>query len=200
MTQVTIHDQLYQMYTWEEFGEDVFTLAAKISEQHLKIDRVIALAKGGVTISRPVLDLLGLAEMSSIQIEFYNGIASTEQMPVITQSLPVRIKGESILILDDLSDSGESFIAAVHYLSQHGTTKIQTASLLIKPWSKFKPDFFVRETKAWIIFPWEIRETILLLSDMWKKKGDSKDKIKKQLRQVGFTTQQISTFAFRKEE
>lgn len=194
MKPVTVHDQPYEFYSWDEFGTDVFSLATKIQEGKQKFDRIIALAKGGVTISRPILDLLNINELSSIQIEFYSGVYTTDSMPVITQSLPVKIKGESVLILDDLADSGESFITAVQYLRQHGTKSIQTASWLIKPWSKFKPDFFVRKTSAWVIFPWEIRETITILKSLWEKAGDSKTLIHKNLLSIGFSEVQIKAF------
>ena len=29
-----------------------------------------------------------------------------------------------------------------------------------KPWSIVKPDYYKKETSRWIVFPWEIKETI----------------------------------------
>lgn len=194
MNTITIHGQAYELYSWKEFGEHVFAIAKSIVELGDQFDRIIALAKGGTAIVRPIADLCGIKELSSIQIEFYTGIETTARTPVITQSLPVKIKDERVLIIDDVADSGETLILATNYIKQHGAVDIKTATLVIKPWTKLKPDFTYYKTEAWIIFPWEIREHIVLLSAMWKAKGDSDAQIKSQLLEIGFTSQELDVF------
>jgi hypothetical protein len=36
---------------------------------------------------------------------------------------------------------------------------------MIKPWTRFKPNYYADETTAWVIFPWELGETIRELGD-----------------------------------
>src|SRR5258706_16112398 len=115
MKTTTIHDQAYDLYSWKEFGEQVLALSKSIIATGDQFDRIIALAKGGTAIVRPIADLCGIKELSSIQIEFYTGIEKTAKVPVITQSLPVKIKGENVLIIDDVADSGETLIMATNY-------------------------------------------------------------------------------------
>ena len=194
MNTITIHQQAYELYTWEEFGQHVFAISKSIIDTGDQFDRIIALAKGGTAIVRPIADLCGIKELSSIQIEFYTGVEKTAKMPVITQSLPVKIKDEKVLIIDDVADSGETMILAIHYIKQHGASDIKTATLVSKPWTKFEPDFTYYKSEAWIIFPWEIREHIVLLSAMWKEKGDSQTQINSQLREIGFTSEEIDVF------
>ncbi len=186
MIRSLIHDQTYEVFSWEDFGQGVETLAGKIIDKKESFDRVIALAKGGTTIARPILDLLGMKELSSIQIEFYSGIATTNRTPVITQSLPISIRGEKVLIIDDIADSGETLAMARSYLGFHGASEVQTATLVIKPWTKVIPDFYSHTSKAWIIWPWETRETTTLLSDIWGKKGDTKIQIVENLAKLGY--------------
>lgn len=192
MKSVEIHNQHYELYTWQEFGQHVLALAKNIIEAGEEFDRLIALAKGGTAIARPVGDLCGIRELSSIQIEFYTGIAETARTPVITQSLPVKIKGERVLVIDDIADSGETLIMADNYLKHHGVSEIKTATLVTKSWTKYQPDYSYHKTDAWVIFPWEIRETIQLLTAIWEKKGDSSDNIKAQLQEMGFSPEVIS--------
>ena len=104
MKTTTIHDQAYELYTWKEFGEHVFEIAKQIVEHGDQFDRIVALAKGGTAIVRPIADLCGIKELSSIQIEFYTSIEKTARTPVITQSLPVKLKDERVLIIDDVAD------------------------------------------------------------------------------------------------
>ena len=105
MQAMTFHDQAYEFYPWESLGKDIFDLSKKIIDSGEKYDRIIALAKGGLTFSRSLVDYLNVQEVSSIQIQFYTGIGTTNRTPIITQSLPVSIKDENILIFDDIVDN-----------------------------------------------------------------------------------------------
>lgn len=194
MPAMTFHDQSYEFYPWEELGEDIFKLAKQIIDSGEKFDRIIALAKGGLTFSRSLVDYLDVEEVSSIQIQFYTGIGTTQKTPVITQSLPVSIKDEKILIFDDIVDKGETMKLAVEYLQYHGAKSIKTSTLIEKPWSTFKSDFVARTSEAWVIYPNEIRETIGILKELWSESGDSPDIIKENLVKLGFDKAEVELF------
>ncbi len=191
---VTIHDQEYEYLSWELLGEEIFTLAQKISESQIKYDRVIALAKGGLTFARSLTDYLDVDHLSSIQIQMYSGINQTLKKPIVLQSLPVSIQDENILVFDDIVDKGDTMALSLEYLSYHGAKSITTAALVKKPWTTFQPDFYAHDSKAWIIFPNESRETIKLLQDMWLEKGDSLEVIKQNLLQIGFPKAEVEFF------
>ena len=191
---MTFHDQAYEFYPWESLGKDIFDLSKKIIDSGEKYDRIIALAKGGLTFSRSLVDYLNVQEVSSIQIQFYTGIGTTNRTPIITQSLPVSIKDENILIFDDIVDKGETMKLAVEYLRYHGAKSIKTSTLIEKPWSTFKSDFVARPSEAWVIYPNEIRETISILKDLWSEKGDSPDIIKENLVKLGFDKAEVELF------
>jgi hypoxanthine phosphoribosyltransferase len=194
MKTMTFHKQDYEFYPWNSLGEDIFELSKDIIASGKKYDRIIALAKGGLTFSRSLVDYLDVKEVSSIQIQFYTGIGTTQKTPVITQSLPVSIKDENILIFDDIVDKGETMKLAVEYLKYHGAKSISTSTLIEKPWSKFKSDFVARSSEAWVIYPNEIRETIGILKDLWQEKGDSPDIIKENLVKLGFSRPEVELF------
>jgi hypoxanthine phosphoribosyltransferase len=199
MTNSVIHDQEYEFYSWQKLGEDVFTLAQKIIKSQQagttpKFDRIIALAKGGLTFSRSMVDYLNVDNVSSIQIEFYSGIGTTNKTPVITQSLPVSIRDEHVLIFDDIVDKGSTLELALEYLQHHGAKSITTAALIQKPWAKPKPDFYVQETESWVIFPNEVRETVGLLNELWQEEGDSAEEITQNLLKIGFSKEEVDLF------
>ncbi len=58
----------------------------------------------------------------------------------------------------------KSLIEIKKYLESKMPKEMKVATLYIKPWSKVLPDFYVGKTSAWIIFPWELYESIKLLS------------------------------------
>ncbi|MEN8253552.1 MAG: phosphoribosyltransferase [Patescibacteria group bacterium] len=190
-----IHNQLYEKYSFDELGGLVFNLAEKIIAKNREYDRLVAPAKGGLTFARSLVDLLKIPDVSSIKIEFYTDIATTNATPIITQSLPVNIKGERVLIYDDLIDSGETLELASKYLKQAGAKSVDTAVIFRKTWTKKDSNFFVAESDSWIIFPNETRETITLLENSWKEKGDNPKKIRQQLLEIGFKQEELALFA-----
>ena len=192
MTQ--IHDINYQYYSWAELGQDIFELAKKIIESGEKFDRVIALAKGGLAFSKSLVDYLQIEEMSSLHVEFYNCINSTNEMPVITQSIPVSLRGEKVLIFDDLIDTGKTMESALDYLKHRGVASVKTAAFFYKPHTPIKPHFFVREVNAWIVFPNELAETLEELKQMWTAKGDDKKTIHQNLLSIGLPKDQVDFY------
>ena len=194
MKKHTIYGQKYLTLSWDETNEQLLQIAEKIIKKKEKFDRVVALAKGGLTWSRTLCDYLGIKELSSIQISFYTGIASTQKTPVITQSLPIAIQNERILIFDDVADSGETLVLAKKYIKMHGAKTVKTATVAIKSWTSFVPDYYGFNSSEWIIFPHEIRETMTLLKRSWKKQHISDAVVKKHLTSLGMSAREIAVF------
>ncbi|MFX1533267.1 MAG: phosphoribosyltransferase, partial [Promethearchaeota archaeon] len=53
----------------------------------------------------------------------------------------------------------------------------KTATIHFKPWSITKPNFFVEETEAWIIYPHELYEALSLITKTKMKEGRTKGEI-----------------------
>lgn len=73
--------------------------------------------------------------------------------PLHTEDLQ---KFESILVVDDLVDSGKSIDFVINMLKKEVPATIKTATLFYKKRSTIKPDYYVEETEDWIVFPWEV--------------------------------------------
>ena len=194
MKTCTIDGVTYEYHSWQDLGEALFHLSKKVMESGKSFDRLIALAKGGLTFSRSLVDYLDIKELSSFQIEFYTGINSTAKTPVITQNLAISVRNEQVLLFDDVVDQGETMKMAVAYLKQQGAKEITTTSIISKPWSKFTPDFSAHVTDAWVIFPNESRETIRLLTKQWQQKGIQAPEIVDKLLQIGFPKEEVEFF------
>ncbi len=176
----------YHFYDWGEWGQMAYRLAAKILEKEQKFDRLVALATGGLTLSRAMRDYLNIPKLSSLSISFYTGIGQAGRTPVIRESLATDVEGERILIFDDINDSGSSLQAARKYLELRGAASITTATILQKPVTACPSDYYVDETSDWIIFPDEVRETIVALTQSWREKGVSAAEIDVRLLKIGF--------------
>ena len=63
------------------------------------------------------------------------------------------VAGKSVLLIDDVSDSGRTLAKVVDLLVEAGA-EVRSATLYVKPRTVLVPDFSYRETDDWIVFPW----------------------------------------------
>lgn len=184
----------YTAPTWEQMGEYNFQLAQQIIESGQEYDRVIALAKGGWTWSRALVDYLDISKLSSIRLKSYSGINQSSDNIEVIQQLHDDIKGEKVLIFDDVADSGKTLKFAIDYVKDAGAEKVSTATLCYKPRSIVKPDFYAFTTESWVIFPHEIREFIKNSTDRWCASGTSYDENRCRLVDLQLPQNQIDFF------
>ena len=143
--------------SWDEIIVMVKQLAEKVDEY--KPDILIGISRGGLVPVRLLSDYLHNENVAVIKIEFYHAPGETSEDPTVTQPLTMDVKGKKVLLVDDVSDSGRSLIIAKEYVKHHNPGELKVAALHYKPQSKLKPDYYIGETDAWIIYPWEVQET-----------------------------------------
>lgn len=180
--------------SWEDMGVLCFNLAKQILDSGKKYDRVVALAKGGWTWARTLVDYLQIENIASVQIKFYSDVNTTSETPVILQSLSTSVNGENILQFDDVADSGKTLVVAKDYILKCGAKLVDTATLFYKPRSVFKPDFYSYSTSAWVIFPHEVREIVIQAGRSWLKSGLKKEAVIKRFTDLGLPYDQIIYF------
>ncbi len=172
--------------SWVDLYQLTFDLAAKIKASGQNFDRIVTLAKGGWPMTVSLVDLLDLNQVASIGVKFYTGVNERLPQPEVYQALPVEVKGEKVLLFDDVADTGESLKFVTDYLLGAGAASVSTATLLYKPHSKLKPDFFGAQTDTWIIFPYDLVESITNLGVKWQAAGLSVSEIEQRLQEFGF--------------
>ena len=150
----------YEVPTWSQIYDMLLSQAQKISAQNFRADIVVGVARGGLVPARILTDLLEIPELVTIQISFYQNIAQPTIEPILKQALTVPIEGKKVLLVDDIADSGESLKLAQTYLHQQGALETKTATLYLKPQSITTPDFYEKRTSAWVVFPWDTKETL----------------------------------------
>jgi len=149
--------------SWNEIEEASLTIAEKIVSSGFTPQVIVGVLRGGWIPARMLSDLLDVKEVGALEIKFYRGIEERSERPVITQPLVCDVKDKNVLIVDDVADTGKSLQVALGAVSLYGPKLIKTASLYTKPWSVIVPDFYYAQTDKWIIFPWEMRETVQTL-------------------------------------
>ncbi|MEM2094257.1 MAG: phosphoribosyltransferase family protein [Candidatus Bathyarchaeia archaeon] len=141
---------------------NIYILSSQLAKRvrsEFRPDVLLGVARGGLVPARLLSDMLDVPTLFTVGVSFYKDFYKTEKLPRITQALPSSFAGRYVLVVDDVVDTGESLCVVMDELKKHELFA-KTATLYKKPWSKFTPDFFVVETDAWVVFPWEHRETM----------------------------------------
>ena len=134
--------------------------AQKIQARNYKPDTIVGVSRGGLIPARILTDLLEAPQLATIQITFYQDIAQPTSEPTLKQTLTAPIEGKEVLLVDDIADTGRSLKLAQTYLHQQGALETKTATLYLKPQSITIPDFYEKQTSAWVVFPWDTKETL----------------------------------------
>jgi hypothetical protein len=174
---------------WDNIYDMLLDLAIRIKRSGFQSDLIVGVSRGGWIPGRILSDLLGNAHTANVKIEFYVGIDQTARKPIVTQPISEEILNKRVLVVDDVADTGESMLVALHHIGERGAGEIKTATIYHKPHSKFKPDFFSETTSRWIIFPWERLETTQLLLGESKSRRDGR--VKETLGKCGMSEKTI---------
>ncbi len=141
--------------SYTEFGSAVIDLAHQIRNSQFQPEIVLSIARGGFFLGAALGSALGVKNSFTMSVEFYTGIEERLPMPVVLPPVPnkVDLKGATVLIADDVADSGETLRLVQDFW--RGTVKeARTVVLYEKPRSVVKPDYVWRKTEKWIEFPW----------------------------------------------
>jgi hypoxanthine phosphoribosyltransferase len=168
-----VSDFGFEVPKWREVYESLLDLSDRIRSDEFKPDIIVGISRGGWFPARIMSDLLGNPYIASVGAEFYVGLYETNREPRLIQPIAVDIFDKKILLVDDVVDTGKSMVLIKKHLSRQGAKEIKLLTLYYKPWSVVKPDFYSKETSDWIVFPWEIKETLAKLAVKCKKTNES---------------------------
>ena len=150
----------YEVPTWNQIYDMLIYQSEKIRQNGYQPDVIVGVARGGLVPARILTDLLEIPEIASLRVEFYVDIAQPSIEPILKQGLTASITGKKTLLVDDISDTGQSLKLAKNHLAEQGAKEVKIATLYSKKTTATKPDYLEKETDRWVVFPWEIKETL----------------------------------------
>lgn len=175
----------FKVLNWEDSFNTTLYLFERIREDGFIPDVILGIARGGWIPGRLLADFFKLRSTSNIKVEFYHEIGETATEPKITQLPGNELMGKNVLIVDDVSDTGKSLKVVLEHLSQIDVKDYKIVTLYHKPHSMIKPDYYFKETTAWIVYPWEFFEFIGEIHEKSKSSGEDRKAIKGKLKQIG---------------
>lgn len=155
----------------DELLKDSFVLGDQIIESGFHPTHIVGIWRGGAPIGIAVQELLEYrghpCDHIAVRTSSYTGIDQQEK--------EVRVLGlnylidnldreHSLLIIDDVFDTGRSIEALIRELSakcrRNLPETIKMATVYYKPsrnQTDLTPDYFVHETDDWLVFPHELQ-------------------------------------------
>ena len=149
-----------ELISWSTVNKLAHDLAVKIRKAGFHPDVVVAIARGGYVPARLLCDYLDLTDLSSIRIVHYVAAACKKKKAELVERLNRDLRGKRVLLVDDVSDTGDTLELGRSHMEEQGTAVLRTAVLHHKQTSFIVPDFFGRRIIKWrwIIYPWAVIE------------------------------------------
>lgn len=178
-------DITFTKLSWQDLQHDCLKLYTKLDG--IQIDHIISITRGGDVVARIFSDLLGNIQISHITLSSYKDMKK-QKAPDILEIPQTNFAGKSILIIDEVSDTGATFVKAMEYFEKLGCKEIKTLSPYIKSHTVFTPDYWLKNIDSWIVFPYDVRET----ADGFMKMFESAEHARDKMLEIGFESWEIN--------
>jgi len=151
-----------EIISWATVHNLARKLALMIRRSGFQPDCIVAIARGGFIPARLLCDFLDITDLSSFRIVHYSAGADKHKEARLVDPLCRNLDGRSVLLVDDISDTGATLELARDHLVHHGAGPTRFAVLQHKKTSTMIPDYYAHEIIKWrwIIYPWAITEDI----------------------------------------
>lgn len=167
-----------QIVSWGDI-ENWCSLIRKKVVDNFTPDVIVGLSRGGLVPARILSDSLWIKDLLSIKTEHWGLTATKDGKAVLNDPGKLNLKGKKVLVVDDITDTGQSMQLAYDFVKRQEPMELKTATMLHITRSDFIPDFYGEEISGekwtWFIFPWNVYEDLdNLLSKSLNEKLDLK--------------------------
>ena len=155
----------------QDLLEDSFALGAQVINSGFRPDFIVGIWRGGAPVGIAVQELLDYCGIEtdhiSLRTSLYKTIGKAGNK-VRVHGLGYLVKNlnahNSLLIVDDVFDSGRSVQALIEQLTSRTRLNTPHEIKVATPWYKPNnnatqrvPDFYLHSTDKWLVFPHEIQ-------------------------------------------
>jgi hypoxanthine phosphoribosyltransferase len=130
---------------WLEFETACQDLSKKID---FNPNIIVAITRGGIVPGRLLSSLLRVKEMHCLSVQ------KADSKRVVTTEIKVPLKNKSLLLVEDMLETGDSLTVAKEYLESLGAD-VRTCCLYTLPQTGTNPNYYLERLEVPIKFPWE---------------------------------------------
>ena len=173
--------------TWDDVDRWADHVAHRVRSSRAIPETIVGLTRGGWVPGRLLCDRLGVKRLVSLRAQHWGLTATPSGRAEVTEGLSGAVTGQRVLVVDDITDTGESLALAVDHVRAGRPERIETAAFLHIDHSKFVPTYFAetipRAAWVWVVFPWNYWEDLVTLSERAKEVAPGIDAIRATLKQ-----------------
>ena len=184
----------FEILSWNQIYSLLLKLAEAVRKSGFEPDVIVGVSRGGWIPVRIMFDLLETPKLANVTAEFYVGVTETKREPTITQPASLPVKDKKVLVVDDVADTGESLNLVNSHLENQGASEIKIATIYYKPWSVIVLHYYEKETRCWIVFPWELKETVRKTVEKFRGEGRTVEDAKEKLISSGLNRKLVERF------
>jgi hypoxanthine phosphoribosyltransferase len=142
----------YFVVSWEMFGELCRALALRVAREY-EPDIVVGIARAGVVPAGVVSSILR-TDLYAMTISRKEGGENVRERPEVLSAAPRKLQGRRVLLVDEITTSGDTLRLALAAVRDVGPAEVRTATCFARP-DGYQPDFVALETDQPLIFPWD---------------------------------------------
>ena len=143
----------YLEVDWAMFGELCRALALKVAREY-DPEVIVGIARAGVIPGAVVASILRL-DFHSMKISRRSEDDDTiRERPEILSAAPRQVAGKRVLIVDEITTSGDTMRLALAAVRDAQPSEVRTATSFART-SGYRPDYSALTMDANVIFPWD---------------------------------------------
>lgn len=151
-TQSAGSPQEYLDLDWAMFGELCRALALKVARDY-DPEVIVGIARAGVIPAAVIASILDV-DFYSMKIGRKGGDDQVRQRPEVFSSVPPQVEGRRVLIVDEITTSGDTLRLALAAVRSAHPAEVRTATSFART-TGYQPDYSALTMDAEVMFPWD---------------------------------------------
>ncbi len=146
--------------TWDQFELYTQKVLEKIIKDNFKPEAIVAVGNSGLIPAVILAKAFHIKDIQIITISSYNNENKKSEPKIISSNLSFFLKGKTVLCVDDIVATGETFDIAVSEIFKFEPKEIKFATPVVSEYvCKKLPDYYgesiLRGETDFITFPWD---------------------------------------------
>jgi hypoxanthine phosphoribosyltransferase len=143
----------YLEVDWTMFGELCRALALKVARDY-DPEVVIGLSRAGVIPAAIISSMMGGVDFHALRISRKEGDDVVRERPAIFSEVPAAVAGKRVLIVDEITTSGDTLRLALAAVRASHPAEVRTATSFARS-TGYQPDYAALTMDAFVVFPWD---------------------------------------------
>lgn len=156
-----------RLATWADIDRWADRVAELVLAASRRPQTIVGLTRGGWVPSRLLADRLGTKRLVALRAQHWGVTATPTGHAELTEEMAGNVAGEEVLVVDDITDTGESLELATRHVQAQRPARVESATFLHITHARFRPTYVAEEIDraawVWVVFPWNYWEDLATL-------------------------------------